>query len=240
VVDFKEHLETFLGIRITDEALVEATQLCNDMRDLLRQLYELRKLEKPPVTGAEIMEVLNASFRMPKDIFNDNVRELLAEINASGRALNSNIRLMLVGSALHNPQFIKSIEELGSLIVTDELCSSTRYWSDPVVLMPGEPPLKSIARRYLDNFPCARMVPSTGRFDRIIQLAREFRVDGVISQVIRYCVPYAHDVPLLRDRLKQANIPMLALDVEYGTSGSGQIRTRVQAFLEMIEANARC
>lgn len=240
VVSFKEHLEKFLGIHIADDALVKAAQLCNEMRDLLRQLYELRKLNKPPITGAEIMEVLNASFRMPKELFNDYLRELLAEIKESGRAFDSPVRLMLVGSALHNPQFIKSIEELGSLIVTDELCSSTRYWSDPVVLDPGEPPLQSIARRYLGNFPCARMVPSTERFDRIIQLTREFRVDGVISQVIRYCVPYAHDVPLLKDRLKQVDIPMLALDVEYGTSGSGQIRTRVQAFLEMMEANARC
>jgi len=61
----------------------------------------------------------------------------------------------------------------------------------------------------------------------------------VISQIIRYCVPYAHDFPLLSDRLKTAKIPVLNLDVEYGTSGSGQIRTRVQAFLEMMEAKKR-
>jgi bzd-type benzoyl-CoA reductase N subunit len=239
VVKFKEHLEEFLGIQITDEALIKATELCNEMRSLLKQLYELRKLEQPPITGAEIMEVLNASFRMPKELFNDYLKKLLGEIKESGRGFKSQVRLMLVGSVLHNPEFIKSIEGLGSLIVTDELCSSTRYWSDPVILEPGQPPLKSIARRYLNNFPCARMVPSDERFDRIIQLARDFRVDGIISQVIRYCVPYAHDVPLLKDRLKEVNIPMLALDVEYGTSGSGQIRTRVQAFLEMIEAKSK-
>jgi benzoyl-CoA reductase/2-hydroxyglutaryl-CoA dehydratase subunit BcrC/BadD/HgdB len=81
------------------------------------------------------------------------------------------------------------------------------------------------------------MFPSTERFDRIEDLIRDYRVDGVVSENIRYCVPYAHDLPLLKDRLKALNIPILALDIEYGTSGSGQIQTRVQAFLEMIQAN---
>jgi benzoyl-CoA reductase/2-hydroxyglutaryl-CoA dehydratase subunit BcrC/BadD/HgdB len=83
------------------------------------------------------------------------------------------------------------------------------------------------------------MFPSDERFNRILDLTRDFRVDGVISQIIRYCVPYAHDLPLLTERLKANGIPTLALDVEYGTSGSGQIRTRVQAFLEMLEEKRR-
>jgi len=138
-----------------------------------------------------------------------------------------------------NPDFMKCIEGQGGIVVTDELCTSTRYWSDPVVIQPGEPLLKSLSRRYLNNFPCARMVPSDERFNRIIQLAKDFKVNGVISQIIRYCVPYAHDVPLLRDRLSKADIPLLTLDVEYGTPGSGQIQTRVQAFLEMLETRKK-
>jgi benzoyl-CoA reductase subunit C len=145
---------------------------------------------------------------------------------------------MVTGSVMNNPEFIRSIEDVGGLVVTDELCTSTRYWSDPVIL-DGRPPLEAISRRYLSNFPCARMVPSDERFDRILQLVRDYKVDGVISQIIRYCVPYAHDLPLLTDRLKKVDIPLLSLDVEYGTSGSGQIGTRVQAFLEMLEARKK-
>ena len=146
---------------------------------------------------------------------------------------------MVVGSVMNNPEFIKSIETQGGLVVTDELCTSTRYWSDPVVLDGDKTPLEAISQRYLNNFPCARMVPSDERFNRILNLVRDFKVDGVISQIIRYCVPYAHDLPLLTDRLKAQGIPTLALDVEYGTSGSGQIQTRVQAFLEMLEAKRK-
>lgn len=146
---------------------------------------------------------------------------------------------MVTGSVLTNPDFIKSIEDQGALVVTDELCTSTRYWSDPVVLDGDTPPLQAISQRYLNNFPCARMFPSDERFNRILDLARDFRVDGVISQIIRYCVPYAHDLPLLTQRLQAQGIPTLSLDVEYGTSGSGQIQTRVQAFLEMLKVKQR-
>jgi len=238
VAQFKEHLEQHLDTRITDEALLKSISVYNESREALRKLYQLRKLDKPPITGAETMEVLNASQRMAKEQFNQYLCELLDELAVSGIEHGSRARLMVTGSVMNNPEFIRSIEELGGLVVTDELCTSTRYWSDPVVL-DGRSPLEAVSRRYLNNFPCARMVPSDERFDRILQLARDYRVDGVISQIIRYCVPYAHDLPLITDRLKKAGIPTLALDVEYGTSGSGQISTRVQAFLEMLETKKK-
>ncbi len=239
VMQFKQHLEEFLGVEISDAALRKSIDLYNESRSLLGRLYELRKADSPPISGAETMEVLNASFRMPKETFNEWLKQLLDELAESGRKHSSRARLMVVGSVMNNPEFIKSIEERGGLVVADELCTSTRYWSDPVVLEGEQAPLEAISRRYLNNFPCARMYPSEERFNRVIQLARDFRVDGVISQIIRYCVPYAHDVPLLTERLNAEGIPVLALDVEYGTSGSGQIQTRVQAFLEMLEARRR-
>ncbi|UCB43763.1 MAG: 2-hydroxyacyl-CoA dehydratase [Dehalococcoidales bacterium] len=238
VSQFKTLLEQHLGIEITDEALVKSITVFNESRELLKRLYELRKLDLPPITGAETMEVLNTSFRMPKELFNHYLHQLLDELAGSKIAHPSRARLMVTGSTMNNPEFLRSIEELGGLVVTDELCTSTRYWSDPVVL-DDRPPLEAISRRYLNNFPCARMVPSDERFDRILQLAHDYKVDGVISQIIRYCVPYAHDLPLISERLKKAGIPVLALDVEYGTSGSGQIRTRVQAFLEMLETKKK-
>jgi bzd-type benzoyl-CoA reductase N subunit len=236
---FHSHLEEFLGIQITEEALRHSIEVYNESRMLLRALYELRKLDSPPITGAETLEVLNASFRMPKELFNQQLRELLGQLPRSSNGHNGRARLMITGSVLVNPEFIKSIEELGALVVADELCTSTRYWSDPVVLDDGKTPLQAISERYLNNFPCARMFPSDERFDRILDLARQFEVDGVVSQIIRYCVPYAHDLPLLADRLEAEGIPTLSLDVEHGTSGSGQIQTRVQAFLEMLESRRK-
>lgn len=240
VLQFTQHLEEFIGARISNEALLKSINLYNESRELLQELYELRKADAPAVTGTETLEVVDTSFRMPKELFNEYLRELLDEIAASHNAHKGRARLMVTGSVMGNPQFIKCIEDQGGLVVADELCTSTRYWTDPVVVKDGESPVKAIARRYLDNFPCARMFPSDERFNRIIQFVRDYKVDGVISQIIRYCVPYAHDLPLLKKRLQDIGVPVLALDVEYGTAGSGQIQTRVQAFLEMLEAKKKC
>ncbi|UCC59959.1 MAG: 2-hydroxyacyl-CoA dehydratase [Dehalococcoidia bacterium] len=239
VVQFMEHLEQYLDIEISDEQLLHSIGVYNESRALLKELYELRKLDNPPITGAETLEVLNASFRMPKEIFNQYLSDLLRDLSASGCTRNGNARLMVTGSVLTNPEFIRSIESQGALVVADDLCTSTRYWSDPVLVSGDITPLQAISRRYLNNFPCARMFPSDERFNRIIELCRDYRVHGVVSQIIRYCVAYAHDMPLLTQRLQSYGIPILALDVEYGTSGSGQIQTRVQAFLEMLGAKVR-
>lgn len=236
VLAFTEHLREHFAVEITDEALIASVKLYNESRALLKRLYELRKRDRPPISGAETMEVLNAAYRMPKEIFNEWLAELIDELESSGRELKARARIMLNGSVLTNPEFIRSIEQHDMLVVTDELCTSTRYWGDPVDLDTGRPVLEAISRRYLDNFPCARMFPSDVRFDRVLAYAKEFRVDGVISQIVRYCVPYSHDLPLLTEKLQAEGIPTLALDVEYGSSGSGQIATRVQAFMEMLEA----
>jgi bzd-type benzoyl-CoA reductase N subunit len=239
VLQFTRHLEDHLGFKIAEDKLLESIKLYNESRSLLKALYDLRKMEKPPITGAETMEVLNASFRMPKELFNSWLKDLLKELAECDCANTGRARLMLIGSVLTNPDFIKAIENQGGLVVTDELCTSTRYWSDPVILDKNKSLIESISRRYLNNFPCARMFPSDERFDRIVEYIKDFKVDGVISQIVRYCVPYSHDLPLLIKKLKNIGIPLLALDVEYGTPGSGQIQTRVQAFLEMLEVKTK-
>jgi bzd-type benzoyl-CoA reductase N subunit len=239
VLLLKKHYEEHFGIEITDEALLSSTEVLNESRGLLRGLYELRKRDRPPISGAETLEVLNAAYRMPKETFNQWLAEFIEELKSSDKAFTGRARVMLVGSVLTNPEFVKSIEDQGALVVTDELCTSTRYWGDKVVIDKGRPILESISQRYLDNFPCARMYPSDERFNRIVDYARDFKVDGVISETVRYCVSYAHDLPLLSDKLSEHGIPMLSLDVEYGSAGSGQIATRVQAFLEMLEGRRR-
>ncbi|MDP2727403.1 MAG: 2-hydroxyacyl-CoA dehydratase family protein, partial [Dehalococcoidia bacterium] len=236
VREMRHRLEKWAGVEITDAALRQAISLFNHFRQLLRELYEMKKGDRPPITGAETLEVINAAFRMPKDEYVALLERLLEEINATGRVVKAPLRLMITGSPLNNPEFIKVIESQGALVVVDELCMGTRYWWGSVEETKYPDPLEAISRRYLSNFPCARMVPCDDRFDKVLGLARDYRVDGVVSQIIRYCVPYAHDQPLLRERLEATGVPVLELDTEYGMAGTGQIMTRAQAFLEMLQA----
>lgn len=235
LLDLKGNLERFLGVDISHQALQEAIELCNTTRELLRRVYELRKGDAPPISGAETMEVLNAGFCMPKEEYNQLLLRLLEEATPGERAVRGEARLMLSGSPLTNPEFVWNIEDLGGLVVVDELCTGGRYWSDPVEVDGKASPLEAISRRYLSKFPCAVMAPAAERLDRVVDLAQEYRVQGVVSQVIRSCIPCLWQQPLLRERLTARSIPMLELDVEYGTAGGGQLRTRVQAFLESLQ-----
>jgi len=237
VLEFKHRLEELFQVEITDEALREAILVYNKSRELLKKLYDLRKLDAPPISGAETQEVLNSGFKMPKDKFNQLLERLLEEASTGDRALAARYRLMITGSPLNNPDFIKNIEDLGGLVVVDETCMGTRYWWDLVDDNPDLDPLTAISRRYLNNFPCPRMFPSSERFNRVLDIVKDFRIQGVVNELVRYCVPYAHDEPLLREQLEHRGIPVLELDLEYGTPGTGQIRTRVQAFLEMLEGS---
>lgn len=236
LISLKANLEHFMGINISQDALLDAIAAYNRSREIIAGIYELRKRDEPPITGAEMLEVVDAATRMPRKKFNIWAEELLAALETSTVKHGNRARIMIVGSILNNTEFIESIESQGGLVITDALCNGVRYFSDPVELNPGEPPLQAIARRYLNGFPCARMFPARNRLDRIVKLINDYRVDGIISENIRYCVQNAHDLPLLREKTHQMGIPILALDIEYGTSGSGQVQTRVQAFLEMLEA----
>lgn len=236
VLDLKRALEEFFKVEITDQALRDAVKVYDKTRDLFRKLYELRKSDTPPITGAEIMELYNAMYKMTREDFNELLEKLLNEASSGKRTIEPKFRLMISGSPLNNPEFIKCIEDLGGLVVVDELCTGSRYWWDSVDMEEDiKDPLEAICRRYLDNQPCARMMPSEERFDRVLEMVKEFKVQAVVSEIVRYCVPYAHDQPFLREILKEQGISVLELDVEYGMGGIGQVRTRVEAFLEMLE-----
>jgi bcr-type benzoyl-CoA reductase subunit C len=236
VRDLQHRLEEFFRVEITNEALWEAVEVYNKRRDLFKKLHELRKLDAPPISGAETLEVLNASSRMPPDQFNKVMERLVEEVSGRKRAVERKFRLMVNGSPLNNPEFVKAIEELGGVVVIDELCTGIRYWWESVD--PAPDPIKAICRRYLHNFPCPRMEPFEDRAQRALKIAREYRIDGVVTEMVRYCVPWTMEQPLQRMIFEEQGIPVLELDLEYGTSGIGPIRTRVQAFLEMLEARA--
>jgi len=95
--------------------------------------------------------------------------------------------------------------------------------------------MENILHRYLYHIPCARMVGEfPKRAETVKNLVRDFDADGVIFQRMKFCDPWASDAHNLQLRMKEQNIPMLVLDREYGVTGSGQVKTRVQAFLEKM------
>lgn len=236
ILELARRLEQLYNIRVSAQVLRESIRVYNKTRVLLKRLLELRKLEAPLVSGAEFLEVVNASGRMPREEYNQLLEGLLQELEARNQVPQEpkKVRLMLSGSILNNAGFIKDIEGLGASVVVDDMCSGVRYFDDLIDTSAYPNPWEAISRGYLSKFQCARMIGCERRIDRIARLVKDFRVEGVITRMVRYCTNLDYDQPWLRARLEEEDIPTLELSVEYGTPVTAQIRTRVEAFLEML------
>jgi benzoyl-CoA reductase/2-hydroxyglutaryl-CoA dehydratase subunit BcrC/BadD/HgdB len=236
LVILKEALEKHLNITITDDNLREAIKTHNETRRLLRQLYELRKKDNPPITGAETLAVVVASTAMPRAEFNRMLKSLLDELKGAEGIKDHKYRLMLVSSILDDPKFVKVVEDLGGLVVTDSMCFGSRaFWAD--VDEEVKDPLDALARYYIQVKPaCPRMFggfPERSKF--VTDMVREFRVDGIIGLRMVFCDLWAGELFMQEKDWRQANVPVLHMDREYLMAGIvGQTRTRVQAFMESI------
>ena len=232
---FKDKLEEHFGVKITEESLKDAINTCNETRGLLRKLYELRSSENPPITGAQSLSVVVAGSSMPKDQYNQQLKELLGELSSSEDVLGYKRRLMVSGSEIDDPALFNIIEDLGGLVVTDSLCFGTRSFWEPV--KENGDPMDAIANRYYNRVPCPRMFDSYAkRLNFIEDQAKRAGVDGIILESIKYCDGHGVDNVMLEKDLEEKGIPVLVLEREYGAlADTGRIRTRVQAFLERIE-----
>lgn len=231
----KDKVGKHFGVEITDDRLWKAIKLHNETRRLQKKLYELRKQEKPPITGAETLAVMVAGTAMPHDQYNEMLRELLDELSGTEGPGSHRARLLIVGGILDDPAYIKVIEDQGGLVVTDSTCFGSRLmWVE--VDENASDPISALAQYYLTDRPsCPRMYGEhDNRTQYVIDMCREFNCDGVIGERLIFCDSWLVEHYMLGQDLKAAGIPMLKLDREYLTSGIGQLRTRVQAFLETM------
>jgi benzoyl-CoA reductase/2-hydroxyglutaryl-CoA dehydratase subunit BcrC/BadD/HgdB len=231
----REGLGKFLGVEITDDRLRDAIKQVNETRSLQRQMYELRKRERPPISGAEALAVMVAGSSLPRERYNDLLRTLLVDLeNVQGKS-GYRARLMIVGSELDDPEYLQVIEDQGGLVVTDSICFGTRtMWVDCSETEPD--PVRALARYYIQERPsCPRMngaQPARAAF--VQDMVKEFAVDGVIGERMLFCDFWCAEHYMNKADLKEAGIPFIQIDREYILSGKGQLQTRIQAFLETM------
>jgi len=242
LVTFKKSLERFIGREITGERLGQSIQLHNENRALVRDLNELRKQEPPLLSGTEMLKVMVAIVSIPVEEANKLLRNVIKEVKGRRHGPPKKpARLLVYGTVEDNAAFIELVEESGANVVIDDLSFGTRtYWHDVELT---DNPLIGIATRYLAKIPCPRTYKQrTGthqqdlenRFGYLGDFVRDFNVNGVIIYVLRYCDTHAFDVPDVKEYLKGRGIPVLDIEDEYSTSSFARLKTRVQAFLEMI------
>jgi benzoyl-CoA reductase/2-hydroxyglutaryl-CoA dehydratase subunit BcrC/BadD/HgdB len=227
-------IENSLGVKITEEDLRRSIEVYNRTRTLLARLDELRKSDPPAVTGAEHMRIVLAGMSMPRELFNDKLEALLPQLEDRQSGEPGGQRLMVVGGACDIPEFIQFIEERGATIVADGLCFGMRHYRGLIDESGGDP-LGAIVERYASRDPCPAVINSfDASFDILKEIISEWKIDGIICARLKFCDHWGGRRKMLADRLRDDGIPLLDLEREYSTSGSGQIGTRVQAFLEML------
>lgn len=233
LVRLKQGLEIHFGVEITQEKLKEAIRTANETRRLLRELYELRKAEQPPVTGAEALGITVASTCMPRDTFNREMKALLSELDGRAAAPEYRKRLFLYGSELDDPDWVKVVEDQGGLVVADGLCFGARMFWDSVD--ESLEPMEALARRYTLRWSCPRVMDRERRQERIKEMVRDWNVDGIVGERIVFCQLWGAERVMTNMEAAENGIPTLWLEREYVLGGTGQMKTRLQAFLESME-----
>ena len=229
------------GIDVSDAAIRRAVEEHNRVCRVIRAISEFRKEEKPRITGYEFHVLCLATYVCPKYLIIDKLEETLEEIRTrEPDEKNWRARVLVVGSETDDSGFIKLIEEQGAFVCCDRFCFGSYPGRVPIELNDEEDALRQVCRHYIRNCHCPRMMSMDkvyGRKQYVADLAGEYRADGVIYNQVKFCDPWAYERTLGSSMLhKDFGYPVLSIDRPYNVSSSvGQLRTRVQAFVESIE-----
>ncbi|MDP2644783.1 MAG: 2-hydroxyacyl-CoA dehydratase [Desulfobacterales bacterium] len=232
LLKFKNWLEQFGDVKIEDKDLERGIEICNTSRRLMRQVYELRRQDPPVITGVEAVEMVMSSQMMDKEEHSRLLAQWLENHGERPRIAKTEVRLMAVGSCVDKPQVLQMIEDMGANVVVDDLCTGSRYFWDDVQVEPDL--LGAIGQRLIDRVNCPAKIAGDRRYQHILKLAREYNVHGVIVLHQKFCNPHGNDYPNLRNTLVENDFPVLQLELDIPVP-SGQIKTRVQTFVEMLE-----
>ncbi|MGB8958382.1 MAG: double-cubane-cluster-containing anaerobic reductase [Candidatus Aminicenantales bacterium] len=240
VRQFKSRLERLTGRTLDPEKLAGAVRLMNRKRRALARLNAFRKEANPPLSGLDALVVMQGALLDDAVRFTERLEALNDELEdrvrlGIGVAPDRAKRIMISGcpSVLGNWKLHSLVESAGAIIVCDETCTGSRYYENLVEEAGSglEAQLEAIAACYL-KIECSCFTPNGERIGSIARLAREHRVDGVIQYVLQYCHTYNIEAVAVAAALKDARVPSLKVVTDYAEADTGQLRLRVDAFLE--------
>lgn len=235
LVILARELEKLTGHKITDEKLLKSITLYNEERRLVRKVLDLQKDDNPVITGAEVMEIMLAATNMPVEEYIELLKAFLADVGNRKPVSGFRARLMVIGSALDNPEYIRAIENKGGLVVADTLCLGSMGFGEELKADQTDI-FASIANYYLDRIVCPRMIDNRDALhDFIVKRAVDYKVDGVLYEKMQNCECWGGENTYLEPALKDVGIPILYLEREEKLANIGQLEIRTEAFIEMVE-----
>jgi len=235
----RERIQALTGYPISDDALWKSIAVYNRTRALVRCLYA----RAPVLAPSDLYALVRAAFRTPKETYNEHMAQLLeqpmvlADLGSRGKSP----RVLLAGSELADPVLCDAITRAGGRVVGDILDLGERYFAidaatgaqrEPTA--PDQDPLKALANRLLALAPTpTKHHLRSDRAAHLLSLVQERSADGVIFARVKFCEPHGFDYAGMAHALAQAGVPYLLVELEQA-SQAGQLRTRVEAFIEML------
>jgi benzoyl-CoA reductase/2-hydroxyglutaryl-CoA dehydratase subunit BcrC/BadD/HgdB len=235
-------LEDVSGRGLTAGNLRAAIVEVNDKRRALQRLNATRKATPVPISGKDALLAVQVAFYDDVPRFTTMVNSIADELEArvaagTGAAPAAAARILVTGTPMSIPNWKLHdvIEKAGGVVVMEEMCTGSRYYSklvdETATDLPGM--IDALADKYLD-INCACFTPNSARMEDVIRLAKDYKADGIVQGNLQFCGPYQIESTLVARAAQEAGIPMLRIDTDYSAGDVGQLTTRVEAFLEMI------
>lgn len=240
---FRKGLEEKFDIHITDEMLNEAIEWCNKERRQAARVYELGRSEPPAITGMQMHDILEGEqYLFDREKKYERLRETIDLCEEEQRKGNSPFpidpfrpRIIISGAGLSGvaAKTVAVIEELGGAVVCYEGCCGISSRRRLVDEDRSRDPMRRIAEKYIE-VPCAVVSPNDRRMKQVEETIAEWRADGLVSITLHSCHPFAIETENIRRVCERCGVPLLHIETDFTPGDEGQIRTRLEAFLEML------
>ena len=229
------------GVDTSEEAIREAVKEHNEVCSIISEIAGMRKAENPIITGYEFHVLNLVSYTCPKKLILPYLRETLEELKERkpDKVNPFRARVAIVGSEIDDPSLTKLIEGCGALVVSDRYCFGSTPGREIIELKDDEPALPQICLHVMQHSECARYIADEKvlqRRETADRLAKEYNAEGIIYEQMKYCDYWGFERALVSHIMHdEYGWPVLSIDRLYNNGNSGQLRTRVQAFVESLE-----
>ena len=235
--DFAVHMGKASGSEVTGPALAEAVRATNKTKGMMRDLYSLQKRSPLPVSGSELFSLgLQILYGDDNDtaVRMSSIYKKAAEPGGPGRE-KKKIRIMISGNVMDRPGLFEIIEGAGAEVPVADLCTASRYF-ERMVDEEAHDIYGALAAAYLGEPRCSRTATPAEIYARLSKMVKEYTIDGVLLTSLKYCDQQLNDIPYLVNNFTAAGMPVLFVENDYLFNDSGRLRTRVEAFIEMLES----
>jgi benzoyl-CoA reductase/2-hydroxyglutaryl-CoA dehydratase subunit BcrC/BadD/HgdB len=232
ILRLKTFLETNVGV-ITPQDLNTSVRLFNQIREKIQNLYHLRQKWPGLISGSDFAHIVRAGYLLDRGRYVELLTKYLDELPRDKEGKRDLIPVYLVGNMVHSPVYFSMIEEVGARVVSDDLCSGARFLR--LKTREGIDPIEALAERYFPSFLCpTKHKGAQAHIETLLTEVEKSGARGVIFLLYKYCETHFFDYPDLKSALESKGIPTLLLEVEDPSYSIGQLKIRIQAFVEML------